>query len=509
MGTVKVKFSELQQFSDEQLAALSRSSLLLVAKTMQQITRQMAAYVSELEEKVMEVDGKYIRIRTITFAPSSEKSKNDKEKKGGNHGKRGPSSKLPSDRYREAEIVEKHVTFEVLPSCPCCNREMQDSGMSETSEYIDLVPKKYFIVRQIRHKYRCGSCHGSIQTAPPVPRVVPGSAFSDEVIVDATLSKYNDLLPMERYCKIAEQQGFPGLPPQTLIGLSLKLANFLKPVYELLKKEVLVSKVLMADETRHKMLEGSKKSNWFLWGFLGDTGGFFECHDTRSGDVASAILKNSNCEVLVSDAYTGYGKAVRETNELRIDEGGPIIEMALCNAHGRRQFVMKDDKLNVPDVKYMVEQYGKIYLLEREAKGLIDEGILEIRQKMRPHFDAMRLHAGDVVDGYPSKSVIYNAFQYFLKYFTGLTLFLSNPRIPIDNNPSERMLRCPVIGRKTWYGTHSPDGAEAMAIHFSLVNSCKINNVNPRIYYRELTSALHQKKQPFTPYTFKCRQDDS
>jgi hypothetical protein len=56
--------------------------------------------------------------------------------------------------------------------------------------------------------------------------------------------------------------------------------------------------------------------------------------------------------------------------------------------------------------------------------------------------------------------------------------------VPIDNNASERILRGPVVGRKTWYGTHSKDGALAAAVHFSLVQSCRLVGLNPRTYYR-------------------------
>ena len=97
--------------------------------------------------------------------------------------------------------------------------------------------------------------------------------------------------------------------------------------------------------------------------------------------------------------------------------------------------------------------------------------ILRIRDQMRPHFAAIRAKALEELPGYSDKSKIGKSMSYFLKNEAGLTRFLDDPRLPIDNNPQERLLRNPVIGRKTWYGTHSKLGAETAAILFSLVES--------------------------------------
>jgi transposase len=92
--------------------------------------------------------------------------------------------------------------------------------------------------------------------------------------------------------------------------------------------------------------------------------------------------------------------------------------------------------------------------------------------------------------------------RYFLKNYHNFVRFIDHSEVPIDNNPAERILRNPVVGRKTWYGTHSPRGAETAAILFSLVESCKLNKVNPRQYFKKLVEDLQQSKPPFTPKEF-------
>jgi hypothetical protein len=103
-------------------------------------------------------------------------------------------------------------------------------------------------------------------------------------------------------------------PRTALLKPRIDLQIFFLPNYEKVRAETLESRVLLADETVHRMLEGDEKDRWFLWAFSDEASCFFECHDTRSGDVASAVLAESQCEVPVSDVYSGYAKAVKDAS---------------------------------------------------------------------------------------------------------------------------------------------------------------------------------------------------
>ena len=329
--------------------------------------------------------------------------------------------------------------------------------------------------------------------------------MSDAMVVDVGLSKYCDLIPIERYSAIAGRGGFPDLPPQSLIESSHNFADFVSEAYAGLKQEALSSKVLHADETPHRMLEGDEKSGWYLWGFSTKKASYFEIRDTRSGDVASEFLNKSKCEYLVSDVYSGYGKAVRETNQIRKDNNLQQIFNVYCNAHSRRKF--KEAKTSFFDeAKFFVDQYKEIYKLEDQVKEEPPdkpEKAAFLRLQMIPYFEAMRDRAIANMAAYSSKSSIGRAMSYFLKNYKELTRFTQNSELPIDNNSQERLLRNPVIGRKTWYGTHSKRGALTTAILFSLVESCKLVGVNPRTYFKKLVEDLHSGKSAYTPSAFK------
>ena len=420
---------------------------------------------------------------------------------------------LPSEKYPEAHVEEKDIELDSLPNCPSCGKGMVDSGMTADSEQLTVIPRKFVITRQKRHKYKCTHCHGSIKTAPAPPRIKAKSTYSDKTMLDASLSKYCDLIPMERYSDMAERSDLGRIPPHSLIQLTHYVAAYFKEAYGELKGEIQSSRVLHADETSHKMLERNDNKKWYLWGFLNSKASYFEIHNTRSGDVALRILQDSRCEYLVTDAFGGYSRAVRELNEDRgSSKNLPVISNAYCNAHARRKFhesILVNNKEFHDKAKYFVDIYQNIYRLEEFARGRAPDRVLRARGFMEPLFEQMKAKAIKQVEGDSSKSPIRTAMVYFLKNYEELTLFLKKPHVPIDNNPQERQLRCPVVGRKTWYGTHSKKGAQTNAILFSLVESCKLNKVNPRKYFEDLVKDLHQGKKSYTPYQYKKLSEDS
>jgi transposase len=478
---------------------------------------RLQALIAELKQGNLDLNENMILVQETLYAKSSERSTKEEIATSSNESLQVPGandddskkdkikrSLKPSERYPNAEIKIVHVLPEKTPECPCCSYEMQDSGMTEDAEKLSIIPKKIIIELQKRHKFRCSNCQGAIATASLPRSITPGGSYSDRLIIDVGLSKFCDLIPMSRYVAIAERLGIKGLPAQSLIAATHDLALFVRAVYRLLKQEVLSGKVLNADETPHRMLEGDEKENWYHWGFSNQIAAYFDIRDTRSGDVASDFLKLSKCEFLMSDVYSGYGKAIRVTNEYRNAHNLAKIRSIYCNAHSRRYF-KKAQKAYPMSAAPFIECYRSIYFLESQLTtirqkdpDLPDKTKLEIRAKMLPFFEKMKALAQNELNKYSSKSSMVKALNYFLENYEEFTLFITQAELPIDNNAAERILRNPVIGRKTWYGTHSRQGAETTAVLFSIIESCKLNKVNPREYFPELVAAIHKGDAPFT-----------
>lgn len=491
---------------------LTHKELLQWTKLQQKVNEQLLKEVKrlnalkdELEQKSILIEDQYIVLKNRLFGKNSEKEpppKEEREPKSGDSSPKKKKVQLPSERYPNLPRIERQVTFQQPPNCKCCNEKLTDSGMTEDSEYMTVIPKQYIVVQEKKHKYRCAKCHGDIQTPPSPPRIKPGSSYSDEMMLDVSLTKFCDLIPIQRYVAIAERSGVADLPQQSLIETTHYVSDFARGAYGLLKGEVQSEKVLRADETPHRMLEGDSKSNWYLWGFSSTKAAYFEARDTRSGDIAAEFLKDSKCVFLLSDVYSGYDKAVRVANLIRQAAQFAAIENVYCNAHARRRFKEAKERF-AEEAQFFIDKYKEIYQLEDLTKDKPPEDLLEIRKKMIPFFEDMKIKAMAWMPEFSTKSTIGKAMGYLLNNFKELTRFIANADIPIDNNSQERLLRNPVIGRKTWYGTHSKRGAETMAILFSLVESCKLNQVNPREYFKALVNALHRGEKPFTPATFK------
>ncbi len=418
------------------------------------------------------------------------KNKNNKEREN--------SSKLPSVKYPDIELREEIVRPAVVPTCPCCSSEMKESGLFDLTEKLEVEPKKYYIQRSKRVKFNCSKCYGAMINTPSTPSIVQTSNYGDSLIIDVALSKYCDLIPVERYAQMAVQSGLMGeLPPHSLIGLTHHLANFLRGVYEKLINEVLLSKVLHADETPHKMLEGDETYHWYLWGFFSTKGCYFEAHGTRSGDVAFKNLEKSAAEFLLTDGYAGYGKAVKDLEK----KTGKKIKEVHCNSHAYRYF--KDASTTwKSECEIFLSLYGQIYKLEDECKLASIEDQLEYRNKMLPLFEEIKTTCERDLKQAMSNSFYQKAMNYFLNHYEGLTICTQYIDVPLDNNLAEREFRSPVVGRKTWIGTHSKRGAETTAILFSIVRSCMMNKVNPRNYFPWIVNQIHVGKEILTPYEY-------
>ncbi len=438
-------------------------------------------------------------LQNTIYGSSSERYKKPEDKKKKEKSEPKPHIKKPSERYPNLPVREELVPFNEVPQCDACGKVMTDSGLTEESEQLTVIPKKFEIVRFVRPKFRC-SCHACIKTPNMPPRIIEGSSYSDEMIIDVVSSKYCDLIPIERYVQMAARGGLLNLPPQSLIELTHYFASFVFPVYERIKEEILIARVIHADETPHKMLEGSLTKSWYLWGFSTSKLCFLDCHDTRSGDIAFDVLKKSNCEVLISDVYGGYDKAIRLTNLERQRNLKTLIRNANCNAHARRYFYKVRHLYK--EAEFYLEHYHQIYQLNSESKGKTESEILHLRTQMKWRLEAMKKQAEVEINSYP-KGKYKTALNYFIENYIGLTIFLTDVQVSIDNNAQERLLRSHVVGRKTWYGTHSERGAKTAAVLFSIVETCKLNQVNPRIYFQNLVKDLHEGKNHYTPKEFK------
>lgn len=455
------------------------------------------------------------QLKNKIFGRSSERRNKGKKKDGG--GNRGnpkggapERTRLPSEQFPDARVKEDTLIDPAPPSCSECKEPMTDSGLRETAERFEYQPAELYILRTHRVRYHCKCCESPPQTTALPERMAPGSSLGDTLIIIACISKFYDLIPTTRFAKILAR-GKTAVSHNLLLKAQKAMAFVLTAVYQAIKQEILNSLVIFADETIHRQLEENNGNwRWYLWGFSNQTSIYFEIHDTRAGSVSIKFLLESQVRFLISDAYSGYGRTIREINETRQAKGLPLLQSALCNDHGRRYFFYAQE---APLAKKALDLYDQIYDIEREVQKLLKNPVyqepentikaLKLRQTADPLFNQIHETSCEILLDAPEKSLEATAANYFLNHVEGLTLYLRHIELPISNAPSERGIRDSVLLRKTALGNHSQSGAEEAAIQLTVMCSCKMAGVNPNEYL-EFTRTRYLTKQPLlTPHQYK------
>ena len=463
------------------------------------------------------------QLRNKLYGRSSERSAKDKSQ-GNGSGKRGnpnggasQRTRLPSERFPNARVQEDTLEDPEPPCCDDCKQQMTDSGMTEDpTERTEYQPAEIYIVRTRRKRYHCKGCQSAPKTALLPERIAPGSSLGDSLIIQTCISKFYDLIPTTRFAKILAR-GKADIAHTLLLKAQSWAAFMLTQVYVAIRQEVLESRVILADETIHRQLEENKGNwRWYLWGFSNRSSIYFEIHDTRAGDVSIQFLMESVVLFLVSDAYSGYNRTVREVNEQRRLKGLPLLQWSGCNDHGRRYFFYAQE---APLAKKALEIYDQIYEIEDQVQELLKNPkyqdpensarAIELRQTADPLFEEIHNVSCEILLDAPEKSLEATAANYFIKHEEGLTLFLRHVELPISNAPSERGLRDWVQLRKTSLGNHSLAGAEEAAIQLTVMCSCKMAEVNPQ-EYMEFTKLRYLTKQPLlTPLQYRQYYKDA
>ena len=377
-------------------------------------------------------------------------------------------------------------------TCPRCGGTLKEMpGQTEDSEEITVVERRFVLVHHRRKKYRC-ACNGCIDTAPGPRRLTArpdarGRRYAPEFAVEVAVNKYLDHLPLERQARVMSREGLT-IESQTLWDQIEALATALRPTYDALRAYVLAAPVIGADETWWRLLGGPESKRWWAWGVTREDAVTYTILASRSQDAARQVL-NGYHGIVVADGYGAYDALAR---------AGPGFTLAHCWAHVRRKFVEAEPHYPAPCAE-ILELIGQLYGVERagpgpdpaaseEARAAARERRAQLRREQStPIVAAIRAWAHQQ-RALPESS-LGKATAYMLGLWAGLTRFLDDARIPLDNNATERGLRGLVVGRKNHYGSRSPRGTEVAALFYSLIESAKLCGVEPKAYLLQATRA--------------------
>ena len=414
------------------------------------------------------------------------------------HARKKPGRRPISSDFPRVEVVHDIPEDEKVCACGC---ELTRIG-EEVSEKLDVIPQKIQVIRHIRPKYACKSCEGveddrpTVRIAPMPPQIIPQGIVSSSLLADILVNKFADGLPFYRQSVMFGRLGVD-ISRATMSGWALRAAKSCEPLIDLLAEEIRSGPIINLDETPVQVLKEPGRKNTaksYMWVMKGGPPGapsvLFHYAPSRSGDVAKELIGGfSGC--LQTDGYVGYN-ALGNRDE--------IIHVG-CLAHVRRKFhdvIKAGAKKNKSGAaQTVINLIGKVYQKEKQARldELTPDEIRALRQeKIKPLLDKIKNILLDRKPAVPPKSLLGQAIGYALGQWTRIEAYLDHPDLTPDNNPAENAIRPFAVGRKNWLFAGSPAGAKASAAIYSLIESAKVNGLNPLDYLNDLFEELPKVK---------------
>ena len=404
---------------------------------------------------------------------------------------------LPDNLPRE-EVLHDIPEDEKICACGCKLTRIGE----ETSEQLHIERPELKIIVNVRPKYACKQCEGTadensptVKIAPVPLQIIPKSFATAALLTYIIIAKFIDSLPLYRQEKQFSRLGIY-LPRATMANWMIQVADRCQPLIPLLRQEIRSGPLINADETTLQVMKEPGRKNTtksYAWIFRGGTEDnpavIFEYHPTRAGCAVRDFLGDYK-GYLQCDGFSGY-------NALEKNDG---ITLCGCWAHARRKFAdivkaskpsKESDKMSSASIA--LNYIKKLYAIEKEAKNLTDEERFQLRQeKAKPVLDSFGLWLRETSPKTPPKGELGKAIHYTLQQWQRLNVYLENGCLKPDNNRAENAIRPFVVGRKNWLFSGSPKGARASATLYSLVESAKLNKLDPYKYIRFILEKITQ-----------------
>jgi transposase len=505
----------------EELAEVRRENLILRQEAGYWKSRHADAVqrIAKLEAENEQLRGEIRQLQSRLYGQKSEHSSTGDrsnhlpgEEAGGpspapkprgqRKGKPGP----PRRDYRHLPVVEELIELPAEDACcPRCGRPCTPSS-SEDSEQLEIDVRAYRRRFRRRRYQRTCNCRGpQTLVAPPPAKLIPKGLLGVSVWAELLLGKYFSHEPLERQLAAWRLRGLD-LAAGTVTGGLQHLEPLLEPLYDALLTHNAQAGFAQADETRWLVFieqEGKVGHRWWLWVFVTEDSVVFRLDASRSHDVPERHFAADAHATLMVDRYSGY-KAMAQVKR------GNVI-LAFCWAHVRRDFVEVGkgwDDLK-PWALAWLQRIRAVYGHQRRrlahkprsakfrtADAALRQTLARMQRQAAAELADPRLHT-------PCRKTLLSLQE----HWSGLTRFVDDLRIPLDNNASERANRGPAVGRKNYYGSGALWAGRLAAMLFSLFATVSRCGLNPRFWlisYLESCAAAGGKAPrdiaPFVPW---------
>lgn len=429
--------------------------------------------------------------RAKRFGVQTEKAAKGTFNEAEQHATTSPAHHKKGRQALPDELTRELTTYIIdEPICDDCGHQLHACGF-EDSEQVKIVPAHISVIKHRCTKYACRHCENTMTgskiisaTKPNQP--IPGSIASPEALAAVVTSKYCDALPLNRQTDILKRVGLE-ISRSTLANWCIKASTLIEPIIDLYQQHLLAGNVICADETTVQVLdEPDRKAQQKSYMWVYRSGQFaqhpvviYDYQPGRGHEHPEAFLAGYT-EYLQCDGYRAYGCLEN-------------ITVSGCWAHARRKFnealiaqPKKTGKANVA-----ISTIQKLYAIEKRTKSLPPNERQKIREKEAiPILDKFKTWLDETSQTLLPKSYLGIAVSYTLNYWQALTRYVESGELGIDNNVTERDIRPFTTGRKNWMFAQSVKGAQASAVLYSIVMTCRAHDINPYFYFQKLFEEL-------------------
>jgi transposase len=398
------------------------------------------------------------------------------------------SRKPDYDRLPQVRI--EHDVPEADKVCSQCGEPKARIGEDE-ARVLEFVPGHFELHVHILPKYACSHCRDGVTAPEPPPRALSGCIAGAGVLAEVVVSKFSDHLPLYRFEDISTRHGLY-LPRTTLCDWVAKVADLLKPLYELQKELVRKGPVIWTDDTPVTVLGGENGGSHKgrFWVYIGHAAFPYDVYDftaNRQRDGPARFLANYT-GYLQADAFSGY-------DGIYAGSDGQILEVA-CWAHARRKF-FEARSSSPAEASLILQMIGRLYEVEDRARPLDDAARRELRQaEAVPILQRLKQELDRLSSRLLPKSALAQAIGYALNQWQALCRYMEDGRLTIDNNVSERRLRDQAIGRKNWLFLGNDEAGPRAAVLCTILAGAKRHRLEAWAYLRDVILQLSVEASP-------------
>jgi transposase len=399
--------------------------------------------------------------------------------RGQRRGKPGPKRRNYAHLPTTEELVELPAHEQRCRDCGTPFTEFPGTDDTTLLEIDVRAHRRVYRRRRYRPTCSCGT-HPGLVSAPPPAKVIPKTILGVSVWVTVLLDKFLFHRPTYRLLEDLSTQGLD-LSQGTLTDGLQRLVPLLEPLYDRLVEHSQAQSLWHADETRWLVFatsEGKVGYRWYLWVFHAADVVVFVLSPGRSHEVPEEHFEPVQEGILVVDRYAAY-PAMAQVKD------GTIV-LAFCWAHVRRDFLAV--ARSWPDQEAWalgwVERISALYARNdrRLEAPRPSPQFASCDQMVRRDVAAMARQRDDELaqpELHPARRKVLESLR---NHWSGLTVFVDHPEVPMDNNTAERSERGPVVGRKNYYGSGAVWSGRLAAMLFSLLQTLALWGLNPRVW---------------------------